>query len=118
MSDLFLDSLITMLLAISVGFGGIGVIGLLLFPDIRSRMFTATRATIISFCTITLAVVLYALYTFQSNGGDQYITLVFHSVILLCIIIAANIVQYKTILNRTKTMTSCQKLSDQDTIEK
>jgi multicomponent Na+:H+ antiporter subunit G len=118
MSDLFLDSLITILLVISVGFGGIGVIGLLLFPDIRSRMFTATRATIISFGTITLAVILYALYAFQSDGGDQYITLVFHSVILLCILIIANIVQYKTILYRTRTMTSCQKLSDPPTPEK
>jgi multisubunit Na+/H+ antiporter MnhG subunit len=118
MSDLFLDSLITILLVISVGFGGIGVIGLLLFPDIRSRMFTATRATIIGFGTITLAVIMYALYTLQSDGGDQYITLVFHSVILLCIIIGANIVQYKTILDRTRTLTKCQKLSDQNTLEK
>jgi multisubunit Na+/H+ antiporter MnhG subunit len=103
---------------ISVGFGGIGVIGLLLFPDIRSRMFTASRATIISFGTMILAVIMYALYTLQSNGGDQYITLVFHSVILLCIIIGANIVQYKTILDRTRTMTNCKKLSDQHITEK
>jgi multicomponent Na+:H+ antiporter subunit G len=118
MSDLFLDSLITGLLVISVGFGGIGVIGLLLFPDIRSRMFTATRATTISFCAITLAVILYSLYTFQSSGGDQYITLAFHSVILLCIVIGANIVQYKTILSRVRTMTTCHKLSDKPAIEK
>ena len=118
MSDLFLDSLITVLLGISVGFGGIGIIGLLLFPDIRSRMFTATRATTISFCAMTLAVIVYALFTFQSSGGDQYITLVFHSLILLCIIIGANIVQYKTILYRTRTITTCNKLSDRPAVEK
>jgi multicomponent Na+:H+ antiporter subunit G len=118
MSDLLLDSVIVILLAISVGFGGIGVIGLLLFPDIRSRMFTAFRATIISFGTITLAVIIYALYAFQSNGGDQYITLIFHSVFLLCIVFAANIMHYRTIFDRTRTMTNCQELSDQHTMEK
>ncbi len=92
MSDLFIDSIIVILLVVTAGFGGIGVIGLLLFPDIRSRMFTAFRATAISFCTITLAVIIYALFTFQSNGGDQYIALMLHSVILLCIVFVANIV--------------------------
>jgi multisubunit Na+/H+ antiporter MnhG subunit len=107
-----------MLLVISVGFGGIGVIGLLLFPDIRSRMFTASRATTISFGTITLAVIVFALYMFQFNGGDQYITLVLHSAIFLCIIIVANMVQYKMILDRTRTITNCQKLSDQHKFDK
>jgi multicomponent Na+:H+ antiporter subunit G len=113
MSDLFLDSIIIALLVISVGFGVIGVIGLLLFPDIRSRMFTASRATTISFCTITLAVIIYALYSLQFNGGDQYVTLVLHSVILLCIIIVANTVLYKMILDRTRIITNCRILSDQ-----
>jgi multisubunit Na+/H+ antiporter MnhG subunit len=102
MSDLFLDSIIIILLVTGIGFGGIGVIGLLLFPDIRSRMFTAFRATILSLISITVAVIIYALSTFQTNGGDQYITLVFHAVILLCIAIVANMVNYKIILERTK----------------
>jgi multicomponent Na+:H+ antiporter subunit G len=118
MSDLFSDSIIIALLVISIGFGGIGVIGLLLFPDIRSRMFTASRAATISFGTITLAVIVYALYTFEFNGGDQYITLVLHSVILVGIIIVANLVQYKIILDRTRSMTNCQKLSDQQKLDK
>lgn len=118
MSDLFLDSLITLLLVISVGFGGIGVIGLLLFPDLRSRMFTATRAATISISTITLAVIVYALYTFQSSGGDQYIILVLHSVFLLCIVTGANIVQYTTIISRRRSMTPCPKLSNPPAVEK
>ncbi len=83
MSDPVIDAAIFILLVISVGFGGIGVIGLLLFPDIRSRMYTAFRATVISISAIILSVIIYALSTFISSGGDQYITLILHSLVLL-----------------------------------
>jgi multicomponent Na+:H+ antiporter subunit G len=108
MSDPAIDAAIFILLVISVGFGGIGVIGLLLFPDIRSRMYTAFRATVISISAIILSVIIYALSTFNSSGGDQYITLILHSLVLLFIVAVANAVVYKTILDRTKPVTSCQ----------
>lgn len=114
MSDPVIDSVIFILLALSVGFGGIGVIGLFLFPDIRSRMYTAFRATTISISAMVLSVVMYALNTFQSKGGDQYITLVIHTIVLLCIIIVANRVVYNTILGRKKTDGSCRKIPDQN----
>jgi multisubunit Na+/H+ antiporter MnhG subunit len=108
MSAPVIDAAIFILLVISVGFGGIGVIGLLLFPDIRSRMYTAFRATMISISAIILSVIIYALSTFNSSGGDQYITLILHSMVLLFIVAAVNAVVYKTILGRTKSVTSCQ----------
>jgi multisubunit Na+/H+ antiporter MnhG subunit len=108
MSAPVIDAAIFILLVISVGFGGIGVIGLLLFPDIRSRMYTAFRATVISISAMILSVIIYALSTFNSSGGDQYITLILHSMVLLLIVAVANGVVYKTILDRTKSVTSCQ----------
>ena len=108
MSDPAIDAAIFILLVISVGFAGIGVIGLLLFPDIRSRMYTAFRATVISISAIILSVIIYALSTFNSRGGDQYITLILHSLVLLFIVAVANGVVYKTILDRTKPVTSCR----------
>jgi multisubunit Na+/H+ antiporter MnhG subunit len=117
MSDVFIDSTIFILLVMAVGFGGIGVIGLLLFPDIRSRMFTAFRATVISFSTLTLAVIIYALFTFLSDGGNQYITLVLHSIILICTVFVANIVLYRIIIVRTRNTTLCQKVSVQNNNE-
>jgi multicomponent Na+:H+ antiporter subunit G len=108
MSDPAIDAAIFILLVISVGFGGIGVIGLLLFPDIRSRMYTAFRATVISISAIILSVVIYGLSAFNSSGGDQYITLILHSLVLLFIVAVANGVVYKTILDRTKPVTSCR----------
>jgi len=114
MSAPYIDAAIIILLVISVGFGGIGVIGLLLFPDIRSRMYTAFRATVISISAITLSVIIYALFTFNSSGGDQYIALILHSIVFLFIIAVANGVVYKTILDRTKSATSCLPATQQN----
>jgi multicomponent Na+:H+ antiporter subunit G len=113
MSDPSIDAVIFILLVISIGFGGIGVIGLLLFPDIRSRMYTAFRATVISISAIILSVIIYALSTFISSGGDQYIALILHSLILLCIVAVANGVLYKIILDRTKYVRTCQVPAEQ-----
>ena len=108
MSDFSVDAVIFILLVLSIGFGGIGVIGLLLFPDIRSRMYTAFRATVISISAIILSAIVYALSIFVSSGGDQYIILFSHSLVLLFFVAVANAVVYKTILDRTKTVTTCQ----------
>jgi multicomponent Na+:H+ antiporter subunit G len=114
MSDPAIDAAIFILLVISVGFGGIGVIGLLLFPDIRSRMYTAFRATVISISAIILSVIIYGLSTFISSGGDQYITLILHSLILLFIVAVANGIIYKTILDRTKFVMTCPTPAEQN----
>ncbi|MFY9800870.1 MAG: hypothetical protein WAK10_06450 [Methanoregula sp.] len=114
MSDPFIDLVIFILLLSSVGFGGIGIIGLFLFPDIRSRMYTAFRATSISISTMIFSVIIYSLYTFQIIPDDQYVTLILHSIVLLCIVIGANMVLYRTILDRTKTSGTCRIVSDQN----
>src|SRR5512136_568028 len=97
------DALIFLLLLLSVGFGGISVIGLLLFPDIRSRMYTATRASLISVSAITLSVILYALFQFLSIGDTRYTTLVLHTVVLIIVVVGANLMAYRMISNHIKT---------------
>ena len=108
MSSLFMDSIIFLLLVLSIGFGGLGMIGLLLFPDIRSRMYTATRASLISVSAITLSVIIYALFILISGGGSQYGTLILHTLVLLIVVVAANVMMYQTISNRIKTPNACQ----------
>ena len=101
------DAPIFILLILSVGFGGIGVIGLLLFPDIRSRMYTATRATVISISAMVFAVIFYAFFMLIDRGGDQYFTLIFHILILLGIVIVANVLMQGTIMGRRRPQSSC-----------
>ena len=102
------DAPIFILLILSVGFGGIGVIGLLLFPDIRSRTYTATRAAVISTSAMVSAVIFYAFFMVADGGGDQYFTLIFHILILLGIVIVANVLMQWTILGRRSPQGSCR----------
>jgi len=108
MSSPFLDSIIFLLLIVSVGFGGISVIGLLLFPDIRSRMYTATRASLISIGAISLSVIMYALFKINSGDGPQYTTSILHTLVLIIVVAGANAMVYKMISDHIKTQTACQ----------
>jgi multicomponent Na+:H+ antiporter subunit G len=103
-----MDVIIFLLLVISVGFGGISVIGLLLFPDIRSRMYTAMRASLISVSAITLSVILYALFEIISGGDPQYTTLVLHTLVLIIIVMGANVIMFRTITDHVKIQKACQ----------
>ena len=64
MSSLPADIIIWALLVVGTVFAGIGLMGLLIFPDTRSRMFTAFRATAIGLGAVALAVI-----TCQPRGG-------------------------------------------------
>jgi len=108
MSSPVMDSVIFLLLIVSVGFGGISVIGLLLFPDIRSRMYTATRASLISAGAITLSVIFYALFKLNSGDGPQYSTLILHTLVLCIIVAGANTMVYKMISDHIKIQKACQ----------
>src|SRR5208337_2833206 len=90
MSAWMLDWLITVLLVLAVGFGWISVIGLLLFPDIRSRAFTGLRAGIIAMMLVTAAAICYGLFTWTITGGIQYMMLVLAAVLVLAIVVALN----------------------------
>ncbi|MDD1695680.1 MAG: monovalent cation/H(+) antiporter subunit G [Methanoregula sp.] len=106
MSNPIIDGIIFLLLFIGVGFGAISVIGLLLFPDIRSRMYTATRASLISISAMMVSVILYALFMLSSGGGSQYTTLVLHIMVLIIVAVVANVMVYTTISRWIKTKTN------------
>ena len=108
MTDILIDAAMFVLLALSVGFAGIGVIGLLVFPEIRSRMYTATRAPVISIIAMTGAVIVYALSMILSGGGDPFPALILHVLVLLCIVIAANVLLYRIIQERIKRTSFCR----------
>ena len=116
MSNPLIDAVIFILIGLSVGFAIIGMIGLFLFPDIRSRMHTAFRATLISLGCLWTSVTVFALFIVLSRVGDQYIIFVLHSVVLLIIVIVANAVLYKLFRERTKTTSVCGQ-SDQQKID-
>jgi len=102
MSSLLIDLIIWILLFVGVGFGLISLIGLLLFPDTRSRMYTAIRASLIAIGATGIAVFIYGLNALQTSGGNPYFTLLLHTVIMVLVVAIGNYVVSRTILEKTQ----------------
>jgi len=107
MSSVVADIAIWLLLFAGVGFAGIGLIGLLLFPDIRSRRYTAVRATLIGLSATVLAVILYGVYELQASGGGQYTVLLALAILLAATVFAGNMAVSKEILARAVRTDYC-----------
>jgi multisubunit Na+/H+ antiporter MnhG subunit len=101
MSSLPADLGIWALLFIGTVFCGFGLMGLLLFPDTKSRMFTAFRATAIGLGAVILAVITYGYTMFLTVGGDEYMTLIFHTLFLAFVLASGTWVMYGIIRERT-----------------
>lgn len=71
MSAFFADILIWFLLVAGIGFGVLAFFGLLIFPDIRSRRFTVSRAALISMSLLLGAVLVFGIYQYLAGSpGD------------------------------------------------
>ena len=101
MSSLPADIVIWFLLAAGTVFAGVGVMGLLIFPDTRSRMFTAFRATAISLGAASLAVLTYASTLYTETGDSVYAGLIFRTLFLAVVLFAALWAMYGIVRERT-----------------
>jgi len=109
------DLLIISLLLIGTGFGIISLMGLLIFPDIRSRLYTSLRAGVISCAAIVAAAVTFSLVHLSENGGNQYSVLLFHTALLLGIVLVGTLIVNRVVLEKTHGFRQC---SDTKTKEK
>jgi len=102
MSSLPADLLIWGLLVIGTLFCGLGLMGLMIFPDTRSRMFTAFRATAIGLGAVVIAVIVYAYTLFMTTGGDQYLALILRTMVFVVVLAAGTWMMYGIIRDRTQ----------------
>jgi len=107
MSAPVVDILIWILLAAGTGFFALGFFGLLIFPDIRGRLFTASRATLIGAGLVILSVVLFGLSKYSGGGGNQYATLLIHTIFLFGILIIAYLCISRIIRKQIADVTVC-----------
>jgi multisubunit Na+/H+ antiporter MnhG subunit len=101
MSSFLADWGIWALLFVGTVFCGFGLMGLLIFPDTKSRMYTAFRATAIGLGAVILAVLLYGFSLFLTGGGDQYLALILHTLFLGGVLAAGTWIMYGIIRERT-----------------
>jgi len=104
MSSFVFDIAIWLLLFGAFVFGVLGFFGLLIFPDIRSRMFTASRASLIAAGLVIASVFLYGINAFLVSGQEIYPALLAHTA-LLAIVLSAGTVVVTRILKDTVTET-------------
>jgi multisubunit Na+/H+ antiporter MnhG subunit len=101
MSSLTADLIIWALLLVGVVFCGVGLMGLMLFPDTRSRMFTAFRATAIGLGSVAFAVITYAYTLFVTTGSNEYTGLILRTLFLVFVLAAGTWMIYGIIRERT-----------------
>lgn len=101
MSSLSADLVIWALLFVGTIFCGVSLMGLLIFPDTRSRIFTAFRAVAIGLGAMSLAVITYGYSRLLSAGGDQYLTLILRTLLLVIVLAAGTWMMYRIIRERT-----------------
>lgn len=85
-----IEILIILIIIIGLIFNGLGSIGLLRFPDVYTRLHTATKATTFGSIFTTFAVVLYGLIRWSDGAGMSNGILAVHAVIALLALIITN----------------------------
>jgi multicomponent Na+:H+ antiporter subunit G len=87
-----IDIVIYIFLGIGVTFNALGVIGLLRFPDVYTRMHATTKATTFGSIFTSLAVVVYGLYLFFTQNDSQYLILAIHAFLAVACLVFTNAV--------------------------
>ena len=87
-----IDIIVYICLAIGVIFNTLGVIGLLRFPDLYTRMHATTKATTFGSIFTSLAVIVYGLYLFFTVNDSQYLTLAIHAFLAVACLAFTNAV--------------------------
>jgi len=89
---MIVEAVILICLVIGVFFNGLGVLGLLRFPDLYTRMHATTKATTFGSIFTSAAVVVYGAWIYLSTGDSQFLTLLIHTLIAIVALAFTNAV--------------------------
>lgn len=87
---MILDALIWMALAIGLAFNALGVVGILRFPDVYTRLHADTKCTTFGSIFTSVAIVLYAGGQYFRDPAGQYETLALHTVLAVVVLAFTN----------------------------
>ena len=87
---MILDILIWAAIAVGLFFNTMGVVGILRFPDVYTRLHADTKATTFGSIFTSLAVVLYAAGEFLKDPEGQYETLALHTILAVVVLAFTN----------------------------
>ncbi|HOT02670.1 MAG TPA: monovalent cation/H(+) antiporter subunit G [Methanolinea sp.] len=75
------DILVLACLSIGILFNTLGIVGLLRFPDVYTRMHATTKMTTFGSMFTALAVIIFGAVQFISTNDSQFMTLSLHTLI-------------------------------------
>ncbi|HPY60549.1 MAG TPA: monovalent cation/H(+) antiporter subunit G [Methanospirillum sp.] len=84
------DSIAFVLLVIGLIFNALGVIGLLRFPDVYTRLHASTKATTFGSIFLCLGVVVYAIAHYFWTSDSQYLMVIVHTIIAVFALAVTN----------------------------
>ena len=87
---MILTTLIWIALVIGMAFNALGVIGILRFPDVYTRLHADTKCTTFGSIFTSLAVVLYAASEYLKNADGQYAMLALHTILAVVVLCFTN----------------------------
>ncbi len=83
-------TLIPVFIGIGLVFNALGVIGILRFPDVYTRLHAETKTTTFGTIFLGLAVVIYSLTRLFDTGDGEYLTFIIHTVIAIAALAITN----------------------------
>ena len=84
------DLIVTVCLAIGLLAAGLGVVGILRFPDVYTRLHAETKMTTCGAIFICIAVIVTQAGLYLATGDMQYAVLALHTLIALAALIFTN----------------------------
>lgn len=84
------DILVTICIAIGLIATGLGVVGILRFPDVYTRLHAETKMTTLGAIFICLAVIITEIGAYMATGDMQYAVLGLHTVLALAALAFTN----------------------------
>jgi multicomponent Na+:H+ antiporter subunit G len=86
------EAIIIFFLVVGTVFNGLGVLGLLRFPDLYTRMHAATKATTFGSISTSLAVITFGIWSFIGTIDNQFLILAIHALVATVALAVTNAV--------------------------
>lgn len=86
------EILILICIIIGLVFNALGVIGLIRFPDVYTRLHATTKSTTFGTIFLCLGVIIYGIATLLGTGDFQYLMLILHTIIAVFALAITNAV--------------------------
>ena len=86
------ETILLVLLAIGVLFNALGIIGILRFPDVYTRLHADTKATTFGTIFTSLSVIGYGIARFADTHDGQYLALILHTLAAVIVLAFTNAV--------------------------